>query len=241
MHSLRRLHEYLPRLPPQRGPELWGDLFRTDRDHHRSRFRYAQVQQSAVRLDAQWQLHQCLPGQDQHPRADLQMATSHGRAQSAAAGQEGGDPRHWQGHERAAPLSRGDLGGWTCIRAPAAICDLQLAQSMGTAARSAGASQTELPQLVYREQDAPMSSRDAILAAVRANKPAASPISAISLFTRESRPLLGQFQETLESMGGKLALAGAGDLDDWVRSLFPNASVICSATPEVRGTRPLDN
>ena len=86
-----------------------------------------------------------------------------------------------------------------------------------------------------------MSSRDAILAAVRANKPAASPISAISLFTRESRPLLGQFQETLESMGGKLALAGAGDLDDWVRSLFPNASVICSATPEVRGTRPLDN
>ena len=86
-----------------------------------------------------------------------------------------------------------------------------------------------------------MSSRDAILAAVRANKPAASPIPAISLFAREPQRLLDQFQETLESMGGKLALAGAGDLDDWVRSLFPNASVFCSATPEVRGTRLLDN
>ena len=56
---------------------------------HRSDFRIAQIQQSALRLDAQRQLHQRLPGEDQYPRSDLQMAAGHGRAQSAAARQEG--------------------------------------------------------------------------------------------------------------------------------------------------------
>ena len=87
-----------------------------------------------------------------------------------------------------------------------------------------------------------MTSRDAVLAAVRANQPApVPPIPAISLFERTSRPLLEQFQETLIGMGGKLAPALDGrDLDALVTSLFPNAGVICSATPELRGTRTLD-
>jgi L-lactate dehydrogenase complex protein LldG len=88
-----------------------------------------------------------------------------------------------------------------------------------------------------------VTTRDAILAAVRANQPApAPPIPAIPLFERTSRPLLEQFQETLKSMGGKFVpkLDGRG-LDAMVRSLFPNAAVICSATPEVRGTRALDS
>ena len=88
-----------------------------------------------------------------------------------------------------------------------------------------------------------MSSRDAILAAVRANQPASAPaIPAIPLFERTSRSLLDEFRENLTSMGGKLAPAlDAGGLDAWLRAQFPDAAVICSATPEVRGTRPLDS
>jgi L-lactate dehydrogenase complex protein LldG len=87
-----------------------------------------------------------------------------------------------------------------------------------------------------------MTSRDAILAAVRANQPAPTPpIPAIPLFERSSRSLLEEFQEAVVSMGGKFAPAlDAGGLDGLVRSLFPDAAVICSATPELRGTRPLD-
>ena len=88
-----------------------------------------------------------------------------------------------------------------------------------------------------------MSSRDAILAAVRANQPAPAPaIPAIPLFERTSQSLLDEFRENLTSMGGKLAPAlDAGGLDAWLRAQFPDAAVICSATPEVRGTRPLDS
>jgi len=88
-----------------------------------------------------------------------------------------------------------------------------------------------------------VSSRDAILAAVRANQPAPGPaIPAIPLFERTSRSLLEEFQEALVSMGGKFAHAlDTGGLDALVRSLFPDAAVICSATPEVRGTRALDS
>ena len=88
-----------------------------------------------------------------------------------------------------------------------------------------------------------MTSREAILAAVRVQQPApAPPIPAIPLFERTSRPLLEQFQETLMSMGGKFVSAhDAEGLDALVRSLFPDVAVICSATPEVRGTRALDS
>lgn len=88
-----------------------------------------------------------------------------------------------------------------------------------------------------------MSSRDAILAAVRANQPAPAPaIPTIPLFERTAHSLLDEFRENLTSMGGKLAPAlDAGGLDAWLRAQFPDAAVICSATPEVRGTRPLDS
>jgi len=88
-----------------------------------------------------------------------------------------------------------------------------------------------------------VSSRDAILAAVRANQPASAPaIPEIPSFERTSRSLLDEFRENLTSMGGKLAPAlDAGGLDAWLRAQFPDAAVICSATPEVRGTRPLDS
>ena len=87
-----------------------------------------------------------------------------------------------------------------------------------------------------------MSSRNAILAAVRANQPApAPPPPAIPLFERPSRSLLDEFRENLTSMGGKFAPAlDAGDLDAWLRAQYPDATVICSAASEVRGTRPLN-
>ena len=88
-----------------------------------------------------------------------------------------------------------------------------------------------------------MSSRDAILAAVRANQPAPVPaIPTIPVFERMAHSLLDEFRENLTSMGGKLAPAlDAGGLDAWLRAQFPEAAVICSATPDVRGTRPLDS
>lgn len=87
-----------------------------------------------------------------------------------------------------------------------------------------------------------MTSREAILAAVRQNQPApARPVPAVPLFERTSRPLLDEFMDNVLRMGGKLTPARNGDLDALVRSLFPDAAVICSATPEVRGTRTLDS
>jgi len=87
-----------------------------------------------------------------------------------------------------------------------------------------------------------MTSRDSILAAVRQNQPAPlAPVPAIPSFARDTEPLLEQFKSVLLSMGGKLAPpVDRGDLDGLVHSLFPDATVICSATLEVRGTRMLD-
>ena len=86
-----------------------------------------------------------------------------------------------------------------------------------------------------------MTSRDAILTAVRGNQPAQVPLPAVPLFKEAAQPLLERFKETLVSMGGKLApTADARDVDALVRSLFPDAKVICSASPEARGTRRLD-
>jgi L-lactate dehydrogenase complex protein LldG len=87
-----------------------------------------------------------------------------------------------------------------------------------------------------------VTSRDSILAAVRRNQPAPTqPIPAIPLYERTSQVLLEKFRDTLTSMGGKFApVPELSDLDAWVHSLFPDAAVICSATPEVLGTRALE-
>ena len=86
-----------------------------------------------------------------------------------------------------------------------------------------------------------MSSRDTILAAVRANQPAPAPvIPDIPLFERPAGLLVAEFQEALLRMGGKFAETQEGeDLDRFIRSLFPQAQVICSAVPEVKGNRAL--
>jgi L-lactate dehydrogenase complex protein LldG len=61
------------------------------------------------------------------------------------------------------------------------------------------------------------------------------------VFEQNAGTLVEQFQDALVRMGGKLAPFSDGcDLDTLVKSLFPDAKVICSATSEARGTRPLD-
>ena len=86
-----------------------------------------------------------------------------------------------------------------------------------------------------------MTSRDTILAAVRANQPTpAPPLPEIPSFATAAGSLLDHFQEALLRMGGKFVARQSGDdLDGFVRALFPQALVICSATAEVQGTRAL--
>jgi L-lactate dehydrogenase complex protein LldG len=84
-----------------------------------------------------------------------------------------------------------------------------------------------------------VTSRDTILAAVRANQPTPPPsLPEIPLFERITGSLLGDFREALLRMGGKFVDQQTGkSLEGFVRSLFPQATVICSATAEVEGTR----
>ena len=86
-----------------------------------------------------------------------------------------------------------------------------------------------------------MSSRDDILARVRKNQPAPRPLPEVPTFETASGPLLESFKSAVARMGGKVVDAPAdGNLDALLRQLFPDAKVICSATPEVVGNRPLD-
>jgi L-lactate dehydrogenase complex protein LldG len=86
-----------------------------------------------------------------------------------------------------------------------------------------------------------MSSRDDILAQVRKNQPPPQALPPIPTFDTAAGSRLENFKAALIRMGGKVADApGGGDLDAVVRKLFPNAKVVCSATPEVAGNRPLD-
>ena len=86
-----------------------------------------------------------------------------------------------------------------------------------------------------------MSSRDDILARVRKNQPAPRSLPEVPTFEAASRPLLETFMSAVARMGGKVVDAPAdGNLDACVRRLFPDAKVVCSATAQVVGNRPLD-
>jgi L-lactate dehydrogenase complex protein LldG len=96
--------------------------------------------------------------------------------------------------------------------------------------------------MVFEESGQAMSSRDDILARVRKNQPAPQSLPAVPTFDAAADTLLEDFEAAVVQMGGKLAHAPAdGNLDALVRRLFPDAKVICSATPEVEGNRPLDS
>jgi L-lactate dehydrogenase complex protein LldG len=85
-----------------------------------------------------------------------------------------------------------------------------------------------------------MNSRDFVLDAVRRNQPAAKPLPEVPRFERLAKDLLAGFGAALERMGGTLAVPPAGSsLDRFLAERFPDARVICSATREVAGTRPI--
>ena len=86
-----------------------------------------------------------------------------------------------------------------------------------------------------------MSSRDDILARIRENHPRSQPLPEVPTFDAGTGSLLERFKAAALRMGAKVVDAPAeGDLNALTRQLFPEAKVICSATPEVQGNRPLD-
>jgi len=86
-----------------------------------------------------------------------------------------------------------------------------------------------------------MSSRDDILARVRKNQPAKQPLPDVPTFDTTAETLFERFRSALVRMGGKIADPPAdGNFDALVQRLFPDAKVICSATTEVTGNRPIE-
>ena len=84
-----------------------------------------------------------------------------------------------------------------------------------------------------------MSTRDIILETVKRNQPEAVSLPDVPRFEEgDGPPPLPRFKETVERMGGKLAEpATDADLNAWVAENYPDAKVVCSATPEVGGNR----
>jgi L-lactate dehydrogenase complex protein LldG len=85
-----------------------------------------------------------------------------------------------------------------------------------------------------------MSSRDEILASIRANRPRLDrPLPDVPLFD-DSPPLqlLSTFKDSLERMGGVLLDPPAtGDPLAPVREKIAGAKIVCSTVPEIRGNR----
>jgi L-lactate dehydrogenase complex protein LldG len=85
-----------------------------------------------------------------------------------------------------------------------------------------------------------MSSREDVLDRVRRNQPAPRPLPVVPTFDAGSPTSIEVFKSSLIRMGGKFVDAPTDDsLDAQIKSLFPDAKVICSATPEVKGNRPI--
>ena len=85
-----------------------------------------------------------------------------------------------------------------------------------------------------------MSSRDEILARVRANRPEIErPLPVVPLFDESQPPsLLAAFKASLERMGGVfLDPPQTGDVLAPVRERLANAKVVCSTVPEIAGNR----
>lgn len=86
-----------------------------------------------------------------------------------------------------------------------------------------------------------MSSREDILGRVRKSQPTAQPLPIVPTFDRELPSPVETFKANLARMGGAFVDAPAdGNLDALIREKFPDAKVVCSATPEVAGNRPID-
>jgi len=86
-----------------------------------------------------------------------------------------------------------------------------------------------------------MSSRNAILASLRSAQRTPATLPDVPMFDAGLPPALEKFKETFAGMGGIWADRSAdGDLEAQIRARFPDAKVICSAVPEVAGTRRIE-
>jgi L-lactate dehydrogenase complex protein LldG len=85
-----------------------------------------------------------------------------------------------------------------------------------------------------------MSSRDEILTRVRRNQPAPQPLPDMPTFDSATGHALERFKAAVVRMGARVVDPPEdGNLTSFVRRLFPDAKVMCSAVPEVEGNRPL--
>jgi L-lactate dehydrogenase complex protein LldG len=83
-----------------------------------------------------------------------------------------------------------------------------------------------------------MSSRDAILSRIRANKPAPVALPDVPLFDAgRGNDLVGRFAEALKSMGGIWLEPAADDPLAAVRERIADAAVVVSMAPEIAGNR----
>ncbi len=79
-----------------------------------------------------------------------------------------------------------------------------------------------------------------ILQTVRENQPAAVSRPDVPEFDQGPAPTLERFRASLERMGGQLAEPNpVADVNAFVVERYPDARVVCSATPEVKGNREL--
>jgi L-lactate dehydrogenase complex protein LldG len=88
-----------------------------------------------------------------------------------------------------------------------------------------------------------MSSRDGILASIRANLPRVDrPLPAVPLFDDDPpASLLSAFKDNLHRMGGVfLNPPASGDVLAPIRDKIAKAKVVCSTVPEIAGNRDID-
>ena len=87
-----------------------------------------------------------------------------------------------------------------------------------------------------------MSSRNDILASLRAAQRTPATLPDVPMFDAGLPPVLDRFIETLARMGGLwVDMPADGDMEALIRTRFPDAKVICSAVPEVAGTRRIED
>ena len=86
-----------------------------------------------------------------------------------------------------------------------------------------------------------MSSRNTILDSLRAAQRKPTTLPDVPMFDAGLPPALDKFKGTLAQMGGIWAEMPADtDIDALIRARYPDAKVICSAVPEVAGTRRIE-
>jgi L-lactate dehydrogenase complex protein LldG len=84
-----------------------------------------------------------------------------------------------------------------------------------------------------------MNNRNLILKKVRAAALKPTELPEVPMFDENLPPAWDSFTSGLIAMGGQIAEGDTSDLSAWLKTAFPEARVVCSATPEFSGNRDL--